>query len=110
MAWAKRGNKRYYYKSLRRFGRVKRIYCGTGSLGQVAAGIDELRRSDLKTADGLVRAEQANLERCLSLTQQLREYVQFLMDAALLASGYHRPWRHAWRYWRNGRRIIDQSG
>ena len=36
MAWEKRGNRMYFYKSVRYGKRVRKIYFGGGVLGQIA--------------------------------------------------------------------------
>src|SRR4051812_11444511 len=40
MAWEKRGNKTYFYRSVFRDGKVKKIYYGAGPAGKLAADAD----------------------------------------------------------------------
>src|SRR5687767_8129111 len=107
MAWVKRGERSYFYRSVRSQGRVTKEYYGTGPAGQLAANADALRQAERRAAAEDRRAAQDRLNAALTLTRDLSRGCELLAAATLLAAGYHRPSRHAWRIWRHGRRTID---
>ena len=107
MAWVKRGERAYFYRSVRSQGRVTKEYHGAGPAGQLAANADALRQAERKASAQDRRAAQDRLDAALALTRDLSRGCELLAAATLLAAGYHRPSRHAWRTWRNGRRALD---
>ena len=89
MAWEKRGQHLYYYRVHRRNGRVVKEYLGRGPAAVAAAQQDAARQ-----------AERAARQLDLAVTEQIMaagKEADALVDAALLAAGYHRPQRKAWR-------------
>ena len=46
MAWEQRGGRRYYYRSVRMNGRVRKVYFGNGPLARKAAQEDQMRAGD----------------------------------------------------------------
>jgi hypothetical protein len=50
MAWVTRNGYRYYYRTQRIDGKVKRIYCGTGEAAAKAAAEDEAIRQAKREA------------------------------------------------------------
>src|SRR5437763_779615 len=100
MAWEKRGNRRYFYRSVRCDGKVKRLYCGTGDVGNLVASADALRRAERWAAEEARRAERDQLEAAVGVTRDLTRCGALLAAATLLAAGFHRPSRQPWRTWR----------
>jgi len=49
MAWEQRGPHTYYYRSIRRHGRVTKDYLGTGPLAEFCAAEDAARRAQRYT-------------------------------------------------------------
>jgi len=49
MAWEQRGPQTYYYRSIRRHGRVTKDYLGTGPLAEFCAAEDAARRAQRYT-------------------------------------------------------------
>jgi hypothetical protein len=93
MAWEARGGSRYFYKVTRDGGRVRRLYLGHGPVAELAARDAELRRAERQ-----VRARsQARLEAAEAAARELAELAELLARAALVAAGYHRHDRGAWR-------------
>jgi hypothetical protein len=43
------------------------------------------------------------------LTQELCRAGALLAAATLLVAGYHRPSRHSWSIWRDGRRTLQDA-
>jgi hypothetical protein len=107
MAWEKRGARSYFYRSVRCAGKVKKLYYGTGPTGRLAAQADTLRRAERVAAEKAHRAEKDRLDVAVRLTHDLSRCCDLLAAAALLAAGFHRPGRHPWRLWRNGRRTLN---
>ncbi len=98
MGWEsrKRGG-RYYTRSRREGDRVVREYIGGGKLGQAVAFLDRKARDE--------RARQAQRERAardedaalVALVDEFDRAVRALVAAELVAAGYHRHHRGAWR-------------
>jgi hypothetical protein len=109
MAWEKRGENRYFYRSIRRDGHVKKLYYGTGPAARMAADADALNRAERMAAKEVFRAACDLLDAAVRLTRDLNRGCELLAVATLLAAGFHRPSRHKWRKWRHGRRAIQES-
>jgi hypothetical protein len=107
MAWEKRGAGTYYYRSVRCAGKVKKLYYGAGPTGRLAANADALHRAERVAAEQAHKAEKDQLNMAIWLTHDLSRCCDLLAAAALLAAGFHRPGRHSWRLWRNGRRTLN---
>ena len=93
MAWEARGGSRYFYKVSRDGGRVRRLYLGTGPVAELAAQDAELRRAERQAR----ARSQARLEAAEAASRELVELADLLARAALVAAGYHRHDRGAWR-------------
>jgi hypothetical protein len=91
MSWeTRRGGKRYYTRSRRVAGRVVREYVGTGGRAEEAAAADEARRRQwLSERDTLCALD--------ALLDQFHTLADLLVEATLLAAGYHRHNRGQWR-------------
>lgn len=108
MAWEKRRNGRlYYYRSRRNAdGRVVKEYLGCGPEAVAAAKEDAARK-----AERMALRQEEQQQRLADLTlghQILNVYTDAgaLLEAALLAAGFHRPGRKPWRK-RRSRRTKD---
>jgi hypothetical protein len=111
MAWEKRDvGQAYYYRSVRRDGKVVKVYYGGGTAGRLAAEADARRRAERRAAAAAARASEAHLAALMLLNAVLSERCQRLAAASLLAAGYRRPARHNWRAWRDGRRTLGLPG
>jgi hypothetical protein len=107
VAWEKRGkNARYFYRSVRRGGKVRKEYCGAGAIGNLAAGVEALGRGERRAAKEASRAELSRVENAAALLEAARAACALLVNATLLALGFHRPSRHGWRCWYAGRRWL----
>ena len=109
MAWEKYGARRYYYRCVRRDGAVKKLYYGAGATGQLAAEVDALRRAERQAEADARKARKDRLDAAVTLTQDLSRGCDLLAAATLLVAGYHRPSRHLWRIWRDGRRTLKHD-
>src|SRR5262245_54971646 len=106
MAWERYGQRRYYYRSVRRDGKVKKLYYGAGFVGRLAAAVDALRHAERQAEEAARRAVKDRLDIAVRVTCDLSRGCELLAAATLLAAGYHRASRHPWRPWRDGRRAL----
>ena len=102
MAFDGRG---YYSRSVRDGDRVHRVYFGKGPAAQLAARLDEQRRSERLARSQAWRAEEAGRAAAEARLRELDELSDLMTRATLLAAGYHRHDRGAWRR----RRMFDES-
>ena len=104
MAWEIRGNRRYFYRKVKRDGKVRSIYVGSeavaGSLVHEAAErqrMEEYRRREfrkfLTTADAVGYSLAA-----------AGQQIDILLSAKLLSAGLHRSGNGLWRYPREKRK------
>jgi hypothetical protein len=109
MAWECRGKRKYFYRSVRREGRVRKEYYGSGEVGKLAAEVEAFRRAEREAQRNEARVKSGLLQIALSRTRELTQMCVLLASTALLGAGFHRPSRHKWRSWRDGRNTIKQS-
>jgi hypothetical protein len=89
VAWERRGDGLYYYRSERENGRVRKRYVGLGEVAELVAHADETRRA---VRERTRRAERAELERARELSEagaELDAAAEVLARAELVAAGYH---------------------
>jgi hypothetical protein len=104
MSWEVRdGCRRYYYRSRKVAGKVRRQYFGTGPIAQLAAAEDEQRRTERQAHRRLVCEQQQRLGAAETEALELHDHADLIARAALLAGGFHRHARGEWRGRRNGR-------
>jgi hypothetical protein len=95
--WVVRGDHRYYYRVRRVGGRVVKTYVGTGPAAEAAAAADERRRAENRRR-AIERARAtARWSDAWARFQGLVAAARLLESAALLAAGFHRPFRGRWR-------------
>jgi hypothetical protein len=98
MAWQVRGRCRYYTRTHKVQGRYRREYVGGGTVGELAAAADALRRANRQAALVARRAEHARLMEAGRPLIELDRLCSLLASAALAAGGYHKhggEWRRA---------------
>ncbi len=93
MGWEQRGRHFYFYRTVRRRGRVRKWYLGRTPVALFMAQLYGSRRAELREWRAL-RTRLAGLQRELS---QLNAGVATLLAGVLYALGFHRPGRHRWR-------------
>ena len=96
MGWETRGNGTYYYRKVRRGGRVCSEYVGRGLVADMLADIDGGARHDAQVQQQARRAEVDAERRTAATLAEVDRMVQDLTAAALIAAGYHahrRQWR-----------------
>ena len=109
MAWEKHGERSYFYRSVRHDGKVVKVYYGAGPVGRLAAEVDARCRAEQKAEIETRKARKDRLDAAMTLTRDLSEGCELLAAATLLAAGFHRPSRHPWRIWRDGRRTLKHD-
>ena len=98
MGWESRQRGSLYYtRSRKENGRVVREYVGGGVLGQIAALEDEHERRRREEQAAYWREEQQDHDALQGAVEELSEASDFLVRAALLASGYRQHNRGEWR-------------
>jgi hypothetical protein len=108
MSWEQRGDKRYYYRHQWIDGHSVRSYQGAGEVGEMAATADALRRVEKEIEARQQRQEQERRSAAEAPLAQLCAQTDELVHGALLAAGYHRHDRGAWRR-RRERRSQDSQ-
>jgi hypothetical protein len=97
MPWHAVGSRRYFYRSERVNGRPVRRYLGTGSVAELAAAAEDLRRLGRAIADRERKAERARWQAALGPLLELCRGAGLLVKATLLCAGYSQHARSSWR-------------
>jgi hypothetical protein len=100
MAWVYEGNRRNYYRSRRVGGKVRSEYFGSGAAAELAAALDRERRRQRQAERERRRADEERWAASDSPLEMLVAATDMVVEAALLAAGYH---RHAMGDWRKRR-------
>jgi hypothetical protein len=88
---------KYYSRSSKVNGRVRREYIGTGPLAERVAELDALGRQRKEVAREDLRAEREELDALDAPFAELDELAELVAHAALAAAGYRRHHRGEWR-------------
>src|SRR5262245_27649763 len=109
MAWELRhGRKRYFYKTVRVGGAVKKIYLGVGPAAQEQARLDGEKRRRRQVEQAALSGERARVAEADQLTEELRGLASILVEADLLGAGLRRH-RGEWRRPRHEREVGDRE-
>jgi hypothetical protein len=96
MAWEERAGRRYYYRKVRKGGRVFSVYEGAGLGGKLAELRDEEERETRERQTRDLRAELARADAVDVKLDASWRIVERAAREALEAAGYHqhkRQWR-----------------
>ncbi len=96
MAWERRGDGLYYYRSVRDRGRVRKEYVGRGEIAEVIAHADEALRQSREARAERERADLEGVRDLATAANELHEAAETLARAELVAAGYHRH-KGEWR-------------
>ena len=107
MLWARRGNKRYFSRSVRVNGRPTRQYLGSGPEAQAVAASIALARQIRSLERDRARADDKAAAEATEPLDRLCELTDILVRAALLDAGFHQHDRGDWRKRRAFNRITD---
>lgn len=98
MAWESRNGKgRYYTRSIKVNGRVRRQYIGTGAIGELAAAMDALRQARRQAEREARWAEQERWAAAEVPIADLCRGCELMLRARLVLDGYY---RHDYGRWR----------
>jgi len=92
MAWLRRGNKWYFYRTVQKNGRATASYVGRGDAAQQAAAEIEARKQARQEQHDLQARQQAATQPLLELAQ----LTELLLASTLVTEGFHYYQRH-WR-------------
>ncbi len=96
MGWEQRGKRRYYYRSTRLNGRVKKEYIGHGLAAMQAAIMDATTQRDREHDRSQVRAFQDTVQPLRLLASELEHGERLLIQASMLSAGF-RQHKGTWR-------------
>ena len=91
MGWDK--EHKYYRQCHREDGRVVCEYIGSGKVAEVAAQLAEMARETDHNVRQAKRAARAAIEAQDATVEELDEFAELLVRAALVAAGYHQHHR-----------------
>ena len=97
MGWEQRGRGSFFYRSVRIGGRVLKQYCGCGPAAEAAAREDAERRVARAAQQGSEQRRRQTYEAAVEQVAAVSGELDSLLQMALVAAGYHRHCRHAWR-------------
>jgi hypothetical protein len=98
MGWETRpGRRPYYSRSKKRGGKVIREYVGSGSVGELAAAADALKRAERRASAEARRADRARWQAALGPLLELCSGAGLLTKTTLLCAGYSQHARSSWR-------------
>jgi len=99
MAWEKRRNRRYYYRSYRDpiTGKVRKEYIGAGAAGEEAARQDAALRAEKAAQRRKEQVAEQRYETAHSALLALIQGCDTITKAALAEAGYYQHHRGEWR-------------
>ena len=103
MPWTRRGRHRYFFRKRRVGGRVVRRSLGRGPEAQLAAALAAQRQRERELEWARRRQDRERWDADTAALQRLIEVSDLLVNAALLAAGFHQHERGAWRRRMHGR-------
>src|SRR5688572_22455785 len=97
MAWERRGNRSYYYRSVRSGTRVTKEYAGGGLMGAIGEQFDAEQRDQRAAERRRLQRGRAQWAALEQPADELDDLSDLLMSAALSVAGFRRHDRGAWR-------------
>jgi hypothetical protein len=97
MGWEQRGNRSYYYRSVRSGRRVIKEYAGGGLMGVLAEDIEVEQREKRTDEADRRRRERAKWAALEQPARELDDLADLLTAATLTMAGFHRHDRGEWR-------------
>ncbi len=98
MAWERRGENFYYYRSVREGAKVRKDYIGRGEVAQIIAHSDDVIRHSRKVRAerGREALDQAEGLASCAASLELEGATEVLARAQMVSAGYHRH-KGEWR-------------
>jgi hypothetical protein len=110
MAWERRGGRRFFYRSVKRGGKVTKEYYGAGPAAELAAQLVSQARAARAAAAAALQAERQRHERLDRFTNDLDAACRRLTEATLLAAGFRRV-NYEWKsHDGRPRQVADRTG
>jgi len=106
MGWETRRGQKYFYRLKHAGGKKRRHYIGAGVLGKVAAGFDAIEHAERTAWAAAEQEASQRLEEAQEALDTFWNRSALILNASLLAAGFHHPNRHRWRRWHAARRIL----
>ncbi|HUE74583.1 MAG TPA: hypothetical protein VMP01_27190 [Pirellulaceae bacterium] len=97
MGWLRRGNQIYFYKYVRRGGRVRAIYCGRGPAAELAMLDIQERRAADREAAALRQQVEAEHRMLVQPLIHFGRQMDLLVHAVLVCSGFYQHHHGEWR-------------
>ena len=106
----RRGSGRnYHYRSIRQASRVRKVFLGCGAFAEFASRLGKLREYEEERTRRCWKRDKQRIETACRDFDELDTGCELLRDATLLAAGFYRQERHAWRKRNHGLRIIQEQ-
>ncbi|MBT7082547.1 MAG: hypothetical protein HN929_13990 [Chloroflexi bacterium] len=96
MAWIRKGNQEYYYRSRWQGSHVISEYVGNGPLAELSAEIDQAERQERIARHKQERQRQQEYKQAERIADQVGDLINMITQAAYLATGHYthkRQWR-----------------
>jgi hypothetical protein len=108
MAWETRGERRFFYQSVRVGGKYVRRYVGSGPEADKVA--EEIRRrQEARLAESeTLRHDEERYAAAMAPILELFGLTDLVTKATLVSGGFHQHSRGKWRYRRNGQTSSSQ--
>jgi hypothetical protein len=103
VAWAWRGNRRYYYRSVRNGRHVTKEYIGTGPVAERCAAMDAEQQAEREAQREAWRQQRAAMDAIDTQLEAWWDAGTTMIKAVLCAEGYYQHDRGNWRKRRPGR-------
>lgn len=97
MAWEQRGNRTYYYRSVRSGTRVTREYAGGGFMGALADEFDAEQREARAHKRAQITKERVRWSDLEQPTRELDDLTDLMVAAVLTTAGFRQHDRGEWR-------------
>jgi hypothetical protein len=97
MAWEQRGDRLYYYRSVRSGSRVTKEYAGGGLMGVLAEDFEAEQREQRTYEHDRRRRERTRWAELEKPARELDDLAELLIVVSLTLAGYHRHDRGEWR-------------
>jgi hypothetical protein len=97
MAWESRPSGRFYYRSRRVGGRVRKTYFGNGPAAELASLMDREARDRRRAEAAAIAAERSRVEPGDLALVRLDAACALMLGATLAVAGYYRADDGSWR-------------
>ena len=97
MGWETRAGRRYFYKKVRRNGKVCSIYVGSEvAAGELIRRHEEQQELELKRLAAF-KCRRTDIVKLNTTINSVAQTIELVMRAVLLSEGYHSPFGTHWR-------------